>query len=133
MTHKQQIQSHGHSQKTFFHCSTRVHFISRVVVFLFLYIEDQMCCFIVLKSKLIDLLPCTDQITQKSEKLQMFTDKTLIFSEWDWLWTRFSCFRYDLSHFSTIGPNCFLCLTIPFHADPAQPVRIWFYFPLWCW
>lgn len=32
------------------------------------------------------------------------------------------------SRFSTIGPNLSLCLTVPFHANPAQPVRFDFTF-----
>jgi len=35
------------------------------------------------------------------------------------------------SHFYTV--RCSRCLTISFHADQAQPVRILFHFPLWDW
>ncbi|XP_016091491.1 ankyrin-3-like [Sinocyclocheilus grahami] len=35
------------------------------------------------------------------------------------------------SRFSTVRPNRSRCLTVLFRAHPAQPVQIWFHFPLW--
>jgi len=63
----------------------------------------------------------------------------LTYLSWKWsVWPFWSCSNSQstcshISRFFTIGTNRSHYLTFPFCADLAQPVQIWFHFPLWGW